>query len=202
MLAELATEVPLDEDVPNVTTRYFFSVLSGNKSQKKEKILDEAMCHFCDSHCMKAAYQKNKSTQSSEYEDFDYQPGSFATDLKTSFGLFKANGITYGLHGFECDGTFISKLYGRWKKIAEAREDFGALPMQATFHINMGDKLRLALQNKVLDIEKNYKHFVILILQLVTCWKNKHVERWPRGKCLFSTYCYGKIITNTYCYSH
>jgi len=102
MLAELATVVPLDEDVPNVTTRLFFSVLSGNKSQKKEKILDEAMCHFCDNHRMKSPYKKNKSTVSSEY-DFDYQPGSFATDLKTLFGLFKANGITYGLHDFECE---------------------------------------------------------------------------------------------------
>lgn len=64
-------------------------------------------------------------------------------------------------------GSLMGFTISNVKKIAESRSDFGALPMQATFDINMDDKLRLALQNKVLDIDKNYKHFVMLILQLV-----------------------------------
>jgi len=51
--------------------------------------------------------------------DYDFQPGSFATDLKTLFVLFKANGVAYGLNEFENDGTFLLKLYDQhWKKVA------------------------------------------------------------------------------------
>jgi len=166
ILAELSTLVPLDKDVPDVTTRRFFVVLSGVKSQKKEKIIDEAMSHFCENHRRKSVHPKAKSNAPTEY-DFDYQPSSFATDLKTLFGVFKSHGVAYCINDFEKDGTFLSNLYGRWKKVAEVREDFGALPMQATFDISMDAKLRSALEKKVLDIDNNYKHFVMLILQLV-----------------------------------
>jgi len=90
---------------------------------------------------------KAKSNAPTEY-DFDYQPSSLATDLKTLFGMFKSNGVAYCTKDFEKDGTFLPNLYGMWKKVAEAREDFGALPMQATFDMSMDAKLCSALEKK------------------------------------------------------
>jgi len=107
ILAELAALVALDKDVLNATARKFFLVLSGDKSQKKEKILDEAMSHFYENHCMKKSiHPKAKSNAPTEY-DFN---SSFATDLKTLFEMFKSNGVTYSIKDFEKDGTFLSNL--------------------------------------------------------------------------------------------
>jgi len=87
--------------------------------------------------------------------------------LRPFSGFYKANGIAYCINNFENGRTFLSKLYGRLKKVVETNEDSGAVPMQTTFEINLDEKLCFVLK-KMLDTDYNYyKHFVMLILQLV-----------------------------------
>ena len=93
-LSELAVKVPIDDDVPDIKIRQFFLHLKGDMSQKKYKILDECMHFFCENLRRKTRF-KNPNGSETQY-DFDYQPSTFATDLKTLFGIFKSNGIQYG----------------------------------------------------------------------------------------------------------
>ena len=87
--------------------------------------------------------------------------------MKTLFGIFKSNGIKYGLRDFEKNGTFLANLYYRWKEIAKVRDDFGTLPYQSSFDCNLDDKLTFAVKNKILDYQNNYPHFLMLIIQLI-----------------------------------
>jgi len=57
----------------------------------------------------KSIHPKAKLNATTEY-GFDYQPSSFANDLKTLFEMFKSNGVTYSIKDFEKDGTFFSNL--------------------------------------------------------------------------------------------
>ena len=164
-LSELATDVPLDPDVPDVKTKQFYLLLQGDLSEKKYKLLDECMHRFCESHRRKTRF-RNPTGLESEY-DFDYQPSTFDTDLKTIFGIFKCNGVNYTLKDFEKNGGFLANLYTRWREIANVRQDFGSLPFQADFDLEMDQKLTTAIETKVLDYKHNYRHFMMLIIQLI-----------------------------------
>ena len=164
-LSELSNEVPLDPDIPEIKTKQFYLLLQGDLSEKKYKLLDECMHRFCDTHRRKTKF-KNPSGLVSEF-DFDYQPSTFDTDLKTIFGIFKSNGVNYTLKDFEKNGGFLAKLYSRWRDIATVREDFGALPFQADFDMEMDQKLSSAIETKALDYKHNYRHFMMLIIQLL-----------------------------------
>jgi len=96
---------------------------------------------------------KSPTGKKTEY-DFEYQPSSVDTNLKTFFGGFKSNGIKYGLLDFEKNGTFLANLYWRWKEIAKVRDDFGTLPYQSSFDCNFDDKLTLAEKIRVWIIKK------------------------------------------------
>jgi len=164
-LAPLSEELLLDPEVPNVTIRKFYKVLQGDFDDKKFKILDECLHVFMNQHRLKNRI-KNPTGKKTEY-DFEYQPSSVDTKLKTLFGIFKSNGIKYGLRDFEKNGTFLANLYYRWKEIAKVRDDFGTLPYQSSFDCNLDDKLTFAVKNKILDYQKNYNHFLMLIIQLI-----------------------------------
>jgi len=164
-LSSLCECIPLDKDLPHITTRRFFKVLEGDMNEKKFKILDEAMHHFCMHHRRKTRFP-NPNGKFTQY-DYDYQPNTLSTSLKTLFGMFKTRGIRYGLRDFEKKGAFLANLYLRWKKVAEVREDFGSLPYQADFDSDLDNKLEFALKSKLLDYKSNYDHFVMLIIQLI-----------------------------------
>jgi len=121
---------------------------------------------FINQHRRKSKFPLPPGSHNSEF-DYDYQPNSTATTLKTLFGMFKGNGIRYGLRDLEKKGTFLATLYSRWKEIAAVRQDFGSLPYQASFDDDLDGKLTIAIKNKVLDYKNNYSHFVMLIIQLL-----------------------------------
>jgi len=132
---------------------------------KKFNILDEFLHVFLNQHRLKKQF-KSPTGKKNEY-DFEYQPSLVDTDLKNPRRVFKSNGIKYGLQDFEKNGTFLANLYCRWKKIAEVRDDFGALPYQFSFDCNLDEKLTHPVKEKVLDYKSNYSHFIMLIIQLI-----------------------------------
>ena len=129
-------------------------------------MLNLSLLHFVQKHKRKTVPRDIPKSERGQF-DLEYQPGSFDTRLKTLFGIFKSNGIVYGLKEFEKKGLFLSWLYDHWAKIAKVRSDFGSLPKQAQFDIHMDDKLRSAINNGRLDYKKNYRHFTMLIIQLL-----------------------------------
>ena len=55
---------------------------------------------FTNQHRRKTKFPLRSGSHNSEF-DYDYQPSSTATTLKTLFGIFNANGVRYGLRDFE-----------------------------------------------------------------------------------------------------
>ena len=117
-------------------------------------------------HKRKTPSKDIKRGEESEF-DYDFQPSTFGSYLRTLFGEFSMNGILYVVRDFNKNGTFLSWLNKRWEAASKIRSDFGTLPKQAIFDPDMDFKLRNAIENNVLRYKTNFKHFTMLIIQLL-----------------------------------
>ena len=152
---------------PSILTTRFFAELSGKKNLKKKSIFNLALLQFVQNHKLKRPPKYIPKAEQGNQYSLEYQPTTFETDLKTLFGVFKKHQIFYSMEDFKEDGTWLAWLKSHWAKVATARADFGALPMQATFDPQRDKKLKTALENGILEPEGNYEHLVMLILQLL-----------------------------------
>ena len=143
-----------------------FVQLWGNRDEKKLAVLNLSLLHFVQKYKRKTVPRDIPKSERGQF-DLEFQPRSFDTRLKTLFGIFKSNGIDYGLKKFKKMALSFMVIYDHCEEIAKVRSGFGSLPKQAQFDIHIDDKLRSAIDSGRLDYKIFFQHFTMLIIQLL-----------------------------------